>query len=252
MENSAVLCAFLVAAACQAPPEKPFDPKDPRSVAEHVIRTTRGQKAYESTFQATLSPPKGDRIEYKGRCVWVAPGILYASYKATGGDENNIMRVGKDVWVHHAFGGWVSPEEMGKPGAGRGIQNPDDVLRVLESNLGAVKFSGADTAVITFAGEDIEKLMKDQAQKGSFDWKDSKASVVLAWDAEHRLKKFSATASLKSSDPNVPGAVDYSAEVEATGYNGATDMKFQDESKKDVPLDAPIKKAIETLMKEKK
>lgn len=252
MTNSAVLWAFLLAAACQAPPEKALDPKDPRSVAAHVIRNTRTQKAYETSFKATLSPPKGDRIDYKGRCVWVAPGILYAYYKATGGDENNIVRVGKEVWIHHDIEGWFSAEEMGKPGAGRGIQNPDDVLAVLEAHLGEVKFTGADSVTISFAGEDIEKVMKEQAQKGSFDWKESRASVVLTWDAEHRLKKFSSTASLKSSDPNVAGTVDYAAEVEATGYNGATEMKFLDVAKKAVPLDDKIKKAIETLMKEKK
>lgn len=251
MANPAVLWTLLLATACQAPPGKAFDPKDPRAVAAHVIGNTRGQKAYETLFKATLSPPKGDRIEYNGRCVWVAPGVLYAHYKASGGDEKNIVRVGKEVWVYHGIVGWVPAEEMGMPGAGRGIQNPDDVLTLLAAHLGEVTFTGADAVTIAFTGEDIEKLMKEQAQKGSFDWKDSRASVVLTWDAEHRLKKFSAAASLKSSDPNVPGTVDYAAEVEAAGYNGATDLKFQDEAKKDVPLDAPIKKAIETRMKEK-
>ena len=94
--------------------------------------------------------------------------------------------------------------------------------------------------------------MKEQtSQQGAFEWKQSNAAIELHADADHRLKKFSCQATLKPADPNVKGVVKYSAEVEAVGYNGAAELKFLDEQKKEIKVSNEIHKAIEKL-KEKK
>lgn len=248
--------AALVLSSCQgsgpAKPAKDFDPKDPRSVAEYAAFTTRTQKSYETTFKARLAPPQGDALDYSGRCVWASPGVLYIHYTASGGDEKNIVRVGSQVWIHDRIVGWVTSDEAGMPGAGRGVQSPDDVLSVIGRHTVGAKFREGGAVDLGFAGEDIEKIMKEQAQSGGFDWKESKASILLQADAEHRLKKFVCEAVLKSGDPKVSGVVKYTAEVEAVGYNAAAEMKFQDDEKKEIKLSADIRKAIDTLLKEKK
>src|SRR5436190_23566072 len=103
----ALTLVALVLGACQGgPPPKPakdLDPNDPKSVAEYAAFNTRTQKSYETRFKARLTPPQGDALDYTGQCVWVAPGVLFIHYTASGGDEKNIVRVGKDVWVHHAL-----------------------------------------------------------------------------------------------------------------------------------------------------
>ena len=247
--------AALILAACQGAPDKPLkelDPKDPKSVAEHAAYNTRTQKCYETKFQARLTPPQGDALDYSGQCVWVSPGILYIHYTASGGDDKNIVRVGNQVWIYHRLAGWVTSDEAGMPGAGRGIQNPDEVLTVIARHAGAAKLREPGLADLTFSGEDIEKIMKEQSQSGAFEWKESSAAVELHADADTRLKKFTCQATLKPADPKVKGSVKYSAVVEAMGYNGAADLKFIDEEKKEIKVSGDIRKAIEALLKEKK
>jgi hypothetical protein len=246
----------LVFAACQggspSKPAKDLDPNDPRSVVEHAAFNTRTQRSYETKFKARLSPPQGDALDYTGQCVWVAPGVLYIHYTASGGDEKNIVRVGNRVWIHHPLVGWATSDEAAMPGAGRGIQNPDEVLAVLAKHAGGAKLRQPGVVDLAFSGDDIEKIMKEQAQQGAFEWKQSNATVELHADADNRLKKFVCQATLKPADPNVKGVVKYSAEVEAAGYNGATELKFLDEAKKEIKPSNDIKKAIDTLLKEKK
>lgn len=255
------LALLAAAAACQvAPAEKParaLDPQDPKSLAEHAAYNTRTQSSYRTKFSARIAAPQGDPIDYKGASVWVSPGVLYIHYTASGGDLKNIVRAETakgqpNVWVHHEAAGWVTAEEIGSPGLGKGIQNPDEVLAVLGRHLGAARLLRSGVVEIAFAGEDIEKIMKEQAQRGAFDWKQSTATVELHVDAQTRLAKFTCEASLRSTDPNVKGAVRYSATVEVESYNAETEMKFLDEKKKEIPLDPEIRKAIETAKKEKK
>lgn len=243
--------AAMLLAACQSDvkkPERPLDPKDPKSVAEYAAYNTRSHGSYETRFKARIAPPKGDPLDYQGQSVWVKPGVLYIHYTASGGDEKKIVRAGDKVWVYHVLiEDWVTAEEINTPGAGRGIQNPDDVLGVLSQHLGGAKFAAPHVVGLSFSGEDIEKVMKEQAQKGAFDWKKSDATLSIEVDGETRLKKFSCRASLTSTDPNVSGQVGYTAEVEVLAYDGAREMVFHDEQKKPIPLRDDIKKAIEDL-----
>lgn len=253
MKSFTLLSLLLM--ACQGnPPVKPtkaFDPKDAGSVLEHAAYNTRTQKSYETKFKARLTTT-GAPLDYDGRCVWVHPGVLYVYYTASGGDEKMIVRAGdKDVWVWNSLVGWVTAEEAGMAGAGRGIQNPDDVLLVLSRNSGNAKLSRPGVVDLTFRGEDIEKIMKEQASKGAFDWKESSAKLDLATDADARLQKFTCDATLKSNDPNVKGSVRYTAEVTLVGYNGATTLKFLDEKKREIPLLPEMKAKIESVLKEK-
>jgi len=235
-----------------AKPARDLDPKDPKSVAEYAAYITRTQKSYETTFKAKLTPPQGDTLDYSGRCVWAAPGVLYIHYTASGGDEKNIVRVGNQVWIHDRIVGWVTSDEAGMPGAGRGVQSPDDILSVIGRHTGSATFRDGGLVDLAFAGEDIEKIMKEQSQSGAFDWKESKAAIGIQADPDHRLKKFTCQATLKPGDPKVNGLVKYTAEVEAVGYNGAAELKFQDDEKKEIKLSADIRKAIDSLLKEKK
>jgi hypothetical protein len=232
-------------------PPQALDPANPQSVLEHALYSTRTQKSYQAKFKATLSAPDGDPFKYEGTCVWVRPGVLYIHYTASGGAEKNIIRAGKEVWVDHVVG-WVTADEAGMPGAGRGIQNPDDVLQVLSLHKGAAKLKKPGHLELEFKGEDIEKMMREQSQQGAFDWRDSSAAVSLEVDSENRLKRFTSTASLKPSDPKVKGPVKYDAEVEIVDYNAVFELKFRDEDKKELKLTEKIKKAIQAVLSEEK
>jgi hypothetical protein len=246
----------LLLMACQGePPAKPpkdLDPKDPRSVLEHAAFNTRTQKSYETKFKARLTT-SGAPLDYDGRCVWVHPGVLFVHYTASGGDEKMIVRCSaKDAWVYHNLvGDWITSDEIGMPGAGRGIQNPDEVLAVVARHSGTAKMAKPGVVEMAFSGEDIENIMKEQAAKGSFDWKESNATLTLTVDGENRLQQFTCDATLKSANPQVKEKVRYVAEVNLVAYNGARELKFLDEKKREIPLRSDMKAKIASVLKEK-
>ena len=169
--------ALLLLVACQAapaqapaPPAKPLDPKDPRSVVEHAARATRAQKSYEAEWTARLVVPGSNPLDYKGEAVFVAPGVLYSHYTATGGEEKHILRAGAQAWIFaREIGEWVTAQEMGMPGAGKGLQNPDEALALLSKAKGEAKMAEPGVVEIALSGADLEALMKQQAQEGAFD-----------------------------------------------------------------------------------
>ncbi|MBV8881182.1 MAG: hypothetical protein JO332_14550 [Planctomycetaceae bacterium] len=244
----------LALMACQGePPAKPskdLDAKDPRSVLEHAAYNTRTQKSYETKFKARLTT-SGAPLDYEGRCVWVYPGVLFVHYTASGGDEKMIVRTSaKDAWVFHALANqWATADEIGMPGAGRGIQNPDEVLSVVARHSGSAKLVKPGVVELTFSGDDIENIMKEQASKGSFDWKESSATLLLTVDAENRLQQFTCDATLKSTSKDVKEKLRYTAEVALVGYNGARELKFTDEKKREIPLSKDMKASIESVLK---
>lgn len=253
--KSLTLFSLLLMACQGGPPPRPskaLDPQDPRSVLEHAAHNTRTQKSYETRFKATLTT-SGAPLNYDGRCVWVHPGVLYVHYTASGGDEKMIVRSGlKDAWVYHNLvGDWITSDEIGMPGAGRGIQNPDEVLAVVARHSGTAKLTKPGVVEMAFTGEDIENIMKEQAAQGSFDWKESTATLTLTVDAENRLQRFTCDATLKSANPQVKDKVRYVAEVHLVGYNGARELKFLDEKKREIPLRKDMIAKIESVLKEK-
>ncbi len=261
MKTIALLALLTAAPQGDAPvkPEKPLDPKDPRSLAEHAAYNTRTQQSYRSGFTARIAFPGGDPIEYRGSSLWVAPSLLYIHYTASGGDLKNILRAGVDkkgvpnVWIHHEAAGWVTPADLGMPGAARGIQNPDEVLAVLARHLDKAKLLEPGVVEVSFGGNDIGNIMKDQAQKGAFVWKESSATVRLHVDLQTtRLEKFTCEASLQSANPQAPGVVRYTAEVKVEAFNRETEMKFTDEKKQAIPLDKEILEAVENAKKERR
>ncbi|HEX7898604.1 MAG TPA: hypothetical protein VF950_12640 [Planctomycetota bacterium] len=249
------MTAFLLSLALQiAPPEKPaaaYDPASAKSVVEHVSYNTRTTKSYEATWKGRLAVPRSDPLDYTGRCVWVRPGVLYSHYTASGGDDKKIVLAGPGrAWVYHSLVGWVTADEAGIPGAGRGIQNPDEALAVLSKNPAGAKLVEPGVVELAFEGADIERIMKEQAQQGAFDWKKSKAVLRLTSDDQRRLKTLVCKATLVSSDPKVQGEVTYDATIDVQGYDQATELAFTDEKKKAIPLSKKIAEQIQNVLKE--
>src|SRR5438128_10083698 len=128
MPGDVVVNLFFLCTALQvAKPEKPLGRTDARSVAEHAICNTRSQKSYETSFETTLQLSGSDPFKRRGTCVWMAPGLLGSHYEGTGGEVVNMLRAGPDVWLFGAGPNneWVKAAEVGRDGAGRGLENPD-------------------------------------------------------------------------------------------------------------------------------
>lgn len=237
---------------------------DPKEKLRKAIGKVREQKNYRVKYKAVIKVPNSDPMVIDGTSVWVSPGVVYVHYRASGGDEKRIIRVGNEVWIYHEFlEDWVTAEEMGNKGAGRGVQNPEEVLAVVQKHAEAVEAAGeekvgkrsADAYGVKMTGPEIESIMKEQATAGTFDWKSSKASAKILVDKKDGLiYKFSSVADLKSTDPNVSGMVRYTAEVEVLSYGGAASYTFKvrdpkSGKEKAIPVPGEILDKIRNLRK---
>jgi hypothetical protein len=224
-----------------------IDPKDAASVLEHAVAATRTQKSYETSFKARLSVAKGD-IDYSGRQVWVSPGILYLGYTATGGDDRKIVVAGKDAWIYTAQAGeFMSADENGASGAGRGIQNPDEVLAMVGKNCKSAKFRKSGAIELSFAGHDLKQILKDHVQDAGINWAQSSARLELNVDADRRLKNCSCAASLAGKGP-----IQYSMDLTFVSYNTTAELKFSDEKNSPIPFTPAMKEKMAVLLEAKR
>ncbi len=243
------IAALLLTLLAQEPPSPRVPPpnvlagfgaQDAPGKAKASIEKVRGQKSYRTSFTATIRIPKSDPMVLTGEGLWISGGVLFIHYRASGGEVKRIVRVGERAWVYHELAeDWATAEELGMNGAGRGVQNPDEVLAVLvkhlaKSSMGAAAMVGGvacDQVELKLAGPDIEKIMKEQAQQGSFEWKDSTAETRLAIDADQLVRQLLCQAELVSADPALKGdKVKYGAEVTVLGYNDTFTMPFHVET----------------------
>lgn len=223
--------------------------------ARAVIDAVRAQQSYRTQFSADIRIPNSDPMAIRGEALWVSGGVLFIDYTATGGDHKRIVRVGERVWVYYEPAEeWVAPEEVGMGGAGRGVHNTDEVLATLSKYVAGARLAGAETQdgqkldaiEIVMTGADIEKVMREQAQQGAFDWTRSKATMRALSDAANLLRRLTSSAELVSAEPDMKGqVVTYAADVRITSYNQDYLMAFPAAgAAREIPLDPTILIAI--------
>jgi len=223
--------------------------QDAAEQAKQAVQKTRAQKSYSALFTGTLQVPNSDAMEIKGESVWVTPGVLFLKYKASGGDEVRLVRVGDKVWMFHLqIEDWIPAEQAGRGGAGRGLQNPDEVLALIAKVQGKAAAGGSETINglactvlnIELKGEEMGNLLKDQTSHGNFDWKESKGSARIAVAPDGLLRRLAVAAELKSTDPKLEGKkVTYKADVTVKAYQAAYAMPFgtiDPRTKKETPI----------------
>lgn len=122
----------------------------PQAAADALLKT-RAESGYEVSFEAVATLP-GARFTRKGAGRRCGPGVLLLEYDEVGGKQVRAVRAGSRSWVYHPFHEqWLAPDEAGEVGVTHGLQNPDDVLRLLGEEAALAVPKGADLE-ITVAG----------------------------------------------------------------------------------------------------
>ncbi|HTF57056.1 MAG TPA: hypothetical protein VK661_07470 [Planctomycetota bacterium] len=209
-----------------------------------VIEKTRAQKSYSVTFTVEVRVPDSDPMVLKGQTVWVNPGVLFTQYTASGGEEVRLVRVGEKVWMYHVLvEDWVKAEEAGRPGAGRGVQNPDEVLAAIVKASDQAKAAAKDALEMKLDGAVIQKVMREQATSGSFDWTQSSGAVRLTVGPDDLMYGVKVDAEVAGTDPALKGRkIGYSADVRLKAYNREFALEFSTtdlKTKKTSPIPIP-------------
>jgi len=222
-----------------AQPGRPLDPKDARSLAEHVLYNTRSQRDYMTCIKSRLKAPGGDAFERQGTCVWTSSGLLAINSTGSGGEETCVVRAGELVWIR-TLGLWLRAEEAGRVGAGRGIENPDEVLTALGRHLDKARTAAGGGVEFTFAGEDLVKIA---AAFGEFDPAKSTVTLCLEPDSDMRVRNIGVSASLQPADSKA-APIAFTASIEVTGYNKQAPIRAVDGKGKEIPYSQVILDAI--------
>lgn len=199
-----------------------------------AVEKTRSQKSYSVTFEAVVKVPDSDPMRISGESVWVAPGALFTQYTASGGEVVRLLRFGEKVWLYHMLAeDWFSAEESGKPGAGRGVQNPDEVLlavlKATDQAVAAGKETSGEILEMMLDGPALQKVMRQQAADGSMDWKNSSGTVRLVAGADGLMYRMQVSAEVASTKPELKGRkIGYTADVSLKAYNRDFGLEFTD------------------------
>ena len=219
------------------------------SKVKAAVEKTRGQKSYRVGFTAVIQVPDSDPMKLEGETVWIAPGVLFTQYSAAGGEVVRLVRLGEKVWLYHlVVEEWLSAEESGKPGAGRGVQNPDEVLlailKAADQAVVAGKDKAGDILEMKLDGTTLQKVMRQQAVEGAMDWAKSSGTVrLVAGTADGLMYRMEVSAEVASTDAHLKGKkIGYSADVSLKAYNRDFSFDFTDidiKTKKTITLPWP-------------
>ena len=223
---------------------------------QSAVEKTRAQKSYSAAFSGVIKIPDSSPMELKGEVVWVSPGVLFTQYTASGGDEVRVIRVGEKVWLYHLqTEEWVPAAEAGKGGAGRGVQNPDEVLATVIQAVGKATSAGkvtvndkpCDGIELKLDGDLIRKVMKEQGDASNFDWAKSSGTVRLGVGADDLIQQVRVEALIGIADPAIKDKerkASYTAEVRVKSFNTDFSMEFSEidpKSKKAIPIPIPAR-----------
>lgn len=202
--------------------------QDPVAQTKAAVEKTRAQKSYSATFTGLIAVPGGAPFHLEGKVVWVAPGVLFLNYKGAGGEELRVVRAGEKVWLYSDQAEeWVDPEEAGKPGAGRGLNNPDEVLQALGKVAGRATSAGADKVQLKLDGKDLLDVLKRQVDPSAFIWEESSGQIEASIGADGRITKIALKSELASSNPALKGKMAvYTGNVEVKEFDKEFSMAF--------------------------
>jgi hypothetical protein len=222
---------------------------DGRALVREAARRTRYQSSYRIDWTARLAGPLGDPLDYRGSCVWAAPGVLYSHHTATGGEERNSIRVGSSMaWVHSPLPNlWLSADEAGDPEAGRGLQHPDEVLALLARSRGPARTLERGGIEFVVRGGDLPDLLRGRVLTGNIDLARSHAVLRLSTDTELRLRTLEVDATLVSADPRTAGDWSYRTWFAWANYNGDPALEFRDGRGRPLGLPRQVTAQIRSL-----
>jgi hypothetical protein len=227
--------------------------KDARSTIERGVRNTRSQKGYAFSYAEALTV-QGVTRAYKGHGLWISSGILYLQYVVSGGEEQKIVRVGtKDAWVYNQLlDGWVTSDEAGMSGAGRGLQNPDDLLDIILELSDSARPVKSGTFEVMLAGVDLEKVLPKGFGHPDVNWKGSNGRCELTFDSQTRLEKLSCEASIVMANPGPNLPILCSSELRVNASSEVAEIQFIDERNRPIPLSAEMQGKIQLASKRSK
>lgn len=104
----------------------------PKARLDAALKAAREAETLTYRYALKTEIPMSDPFEASGRGVTGPERLVFLDVVGTGGIDKKMIVSPRGTLIWHAFlEDWVTAEEYGDPGAGRGFQNPHDLLEVI-------------------------------------------------------------------------------------------------------------------------
>jgi hypothetical protein len=187
---------------------------------------------------ARIDAPNSDPLDIQVAALSVGD-LLFIEYRASGGNVKLIVRKGPTVLEWHWLAQeWVDARELADGSAGRGLQNPIEVLDFLLANADAATdgaaAGGRRVLKLALNGERIRPLLKEQVEEREVRWGDStsEATIELA-PATNLPTRITSSASLAWKKDQ---SIKYRGEVVVESYGQDTEFRFFERDRKNNPI----------------
>ena len=199
-------------------------------MVEQTTENIKAQKGYRIKFSAVTDIPHSDSLKMEGTIAVINPDIVYVNFEGSGGQKIKVIRKGKNILMEDVIANeWVDPAEMGEGGVGRGIQDPETLLDIMNkhsknatlSNNEKVANVSCKVVDLNFKGTEIKDVLSEQPiDTNTIEWDSSSLSAKL-WIGEKDLLlyKVEVAATLISNKEEIKGKINYTAHMEITNYN---------------------------------
>jgi hypothetical protein len=227
--------ALVLLAGCATAPPPTAEPAA-SDRARRALDELRAHRSVRTRFESTLAAAKSDALVMRGEAVSVAGGVAFVRYRFSGGDVKRIVRVNARAWVYHEVAEeWVAVEELGMSGAGNGVQNVDGLTAVLRCHADTAVLADKNVLSISFAGPELELVVKEHTGPGAFVWEASSAEVRLHLDGAGAIRRVRVAADLLTADH---ASARYEADVTIESVDAEWTLKF------DVPIAPGVLEAV--------
>ncbi len=229
------IAALVLLAGCAAAPPPTVEPTA-GARARRALDELRAHRSVRTRFESTLAGAKSDPLVMRGEAVSVAGGVAFVRYRFSGGDMKRIVRLNARAWVYHEVAEeWVAAEDLGMSGGGNGVQNVDGMTAVLRSHADSAVHAEKDVLSISFAGPELELVVKDHAAHGAFVWQACSAEVRLHLDGAGAIRRVRVGADLLTADR---ASARHEADVVIESVDADWTLKF------DVPVAPHVLEAV--------
>jgi hypothetical protein len=245
MKFSHLALLVLLGASCsQSPTMQP-----PAPTAEEAIRRAMealGSKAsVQVALNAHLSRSPEPSSDYSSTGLWTPPALLFVRSKAPQAKSpiHFVWIEGDEAWGYHEqLEMWVNTNELGHWGAATGIENPRDLIRILQPHLDDAIFSDGGLQ-LRVAGRDVRKIlaplvmMKIDRERS---WMDLRFTIA----EDGLLRGVAFKARLFQTANNVSEAIECVGELTLSVPEPGPEFVFRSNAGRIIPLSEDLNKRI--------
>lgn len=198
--------------------------ESPKDRLDAALKGAREARTLTYRYALKTEIPMSDPFEAAGRGVTGPERLVFLDVRGTGGIDKKMIVTPRGTLIWHAFlEDWVTAEEFGDPAAGRGFQNPHDLLEVIAAETAGAAAAEGGAVRLRFDGQAAIRLLdRLQVDGARLDPEGTWSEVTVNLDGG-RIRSLHSNAHINfAAQPNAAQQIDsfeYDVKVDVEAYD---------------------------------